>query len=341
MRIALDAMGSDGAPAVEVEGAILAARADGTNREIVLVGDRALIERELEKHRRVPPNISIVHASQVITMEDHPVEALRKKKDTSLARTLDLVKRGEAAAAVSAGNTGAVLVGARITLGVLPGLDRPAIASVIPVIPSLRGVSVLIDSGANSDCKPLHLLQFAIMGSEYYRFITAKPRPVIGLLSIGAESTKGNELTRETYKILEKSGLNFIGNVEGRDVFLGKADVIVSDGFVGNIVLKVGEGLVSALHNVLIREIKRHVLRMIGGVLMKPAFMRMRKRGDYTEYGGAPLLGVKGTCIICHGSSPPKAIGNAILVAERFETQAVNAQIQNALAAVSLRKEAS
>ncbi|MCX6348821.1 MAG: phosphate acyltransferase PlsX [Candidatus Aureabacteria bacterium] len=303
MRIALDAMGSDGAPAVEVEGAILAARAEGTDREIVLVGDRTLIEREMEKHRRVPPTLSIVHTSQVITMEDHPVDALRKKKDTSLARTLDLVKRGEAAAAVSAGNTGAVLVGARITLGVLPGLDRPAIASVIPVIPSLRGVSVLIDSGANSDCKPLHLLQFAIMGSEYYRFITGKPRPAIGLLSIGAESTKGNELTRETYKILEKSGLNFIGNVEGRDVFLGKADVIVSDGFVGNIVLKVGEGLVSALHNVLLREIKRHVLRMIGGVLMKPAFMRMRKRGDYTEYGGAPLLGVKGTCIICHGSS--------------------------------------
>lgn len=340
MRIALDAMGSDGAPAVEVEGAILAARADGPGREIALVGDRETLERELAKHRRVPPGISVVHAPRVITMEDKPVEALRRKRDTSLGKMLEMVQRGEAQAAVSAGNTGAVLVGARIALGILTGLDRPAIATVVPVIPSLRGVSVLIDSGANSDCKPLHLLQFAVMGSEYYRFLAHKERPSVGLLSVGAESTKGNELTREAYKLLEKSGLNFTGNLEGRDVFMGKADVIVTDGFVGNIVLKVGEGLVSALHKVLIREIKRHFLRMIGGVLMKPAFIRMAKRGDYSEYGGAPLLGVKHTCIICHGSSPPKAIGNALLVAERFENNAVNAKIQEALAAV-WKKEAS
>jgi glycerol-3-phosphate acyltransferase PlsX len=340
MKIALDAMGSDGCPAVEVEGAILAARAEGALREIVLVGDREVLERELSKYRRVPPGISIAHAPHAITMEDKPVEALRKKKNTSLGMMLEMVQRGEAQAAVSAGNTGAVLVGARIALGLLPGLDRPAIATVIPVIPSLRGISVLIDSGANSDCKPLHLLQFAVMGSEYYRFLIGEERPSVGLLSVGAESTKGNELTRETYKLLEKSGLHFTGNLEGRDVFIGKANVIVADGFVGNIVLKVGEGLISALHTVLLWEIKRHFLRMIGGVLMKPAFMRMAKRGDPSEYGGAPLLGVKRTCIICHGSSPPKAIGNAILVAERFETNAVNVKIQEALAAV-WRKEAS
>lgn len=328
MKIALDTMGTNNAPAVEVEGAVRAARHLKPGSEIILVGPRRTLEKELEKQWRVPPNISIVQASEVITMEDKPVEALRRKRDSSIVKMLEMLRDGSTDAAVSAGNTGAMVAGAKLILHSLEGIDRPAIATTIP---SARGVSILIDSGASIDCKPHQLLEFAIMGSEYARFIMKISRPSIGLLSIGTESTKGNELTRETHKLLEKSGLNFIGNVEGRDVFMGNADVIVSDGFVGNIVLKVAEGLASAIQNILLAEIKRHFLRTIGGVLMKPAFMRMRKRGDYSEYGGAPLLGVNGICLICHGSSSAKAIANAIRGAERYGIQEINSKIVNAV----------
>lgn len=329
MRIALDAMGSDRAPAVEVAGAIDAAGFFGFQGEIVLVGDRAQLEKELSRHRRVPSNISIHHASEAVSMEDKPVESFRHKKDSSLIRMMELLKTGKVEAVISAGNTGAVVACAKLMIGTLSGIDRPAIATVIP---ASRGVSILLDAGANSDCKPHHLFQFAVMGREYSRFIAKKPDPLVSLLSIGTESTKGNELTRETYKLLEKSPLNFIGNIEGRDVFMGRADVIVADGFVGNVVIKVAEGLVAAIHRMLVGEIKRHLLRTIGGFLMKPAFIRIWRRGDYSEYGGAPLLGIDGICIICHGSSPPKAIKNAIRVAEQFQAEEVNQKIVEAIA---------
>ncbi len=328
MRIALDAMGSDRSPAVEVAGAIDAAGFFGSRREIILVGERELLEKEISLHRRVPSNISIHHASQAVSMEDKPVESFRHKKDSSLIRMMELLKTGKADAVISAGNTGAVVACAKLMIGTLPGIDRPAIATVIP---APRGISILLDAGATSDCKPRHLFQFAVMGREYCRFITKKPDPMISLLSIGTESTKGNELTRETYKLLESSPLNFTGNIEGRDVFMGRADVIVSDGFVGNVVLKSAEGLLASIHRMLVGEIKRHLLRTIGGFLMKPAFIRIWRRGDYSEYGGAPLLGINGICIICHGSSTPKAIKNAIRTAEQFQAEQINAKITEAV----------
>lgn len=329
MRIALDAMGSDHAPGVEVAGAVRAARQEGSSLEIVLVGEEKMLRRELKKYRRVPASISIVNASQAVTMEDQPVKALLRKKDSSIFRVLELIKRGEVAGGVSAGNTGAVVAGAKLILGVLPGVDRPAIAAIIP---AARGRSILIDAGANSDCKPRQLLQFALLGSEFARFILKQEHPAVGLLSTGAESGKGNELTRQTYRLLESSRLNFIGNVEGRDVYLGRADVVVCDGFVGNIVLKTGEGLAAAIGEILIGEIKRHFLRVIGGILMKPAFVRLKKRGDYSESGGAPLLGVNGTCLICHGSSSPKAISNALRLAEGYVARGINNNIIEAIA---------
>lgn len=318
MRIALDAMGSDHAPGVEVAGAIRAARQEGSDLEIVLVGEEEKIRRELAEYRRLPPTISIVNASQTITMEDKPVEAIRRKKDSSIVRILGLIKSGEVAGGVSAGNTGAIVAGAKLILGVLPEVDRPAIAALIP---AARGSSVLIDTGANIDCKPRQLLQFALLGDEFARLILKKDSPAVGLLSTGAESGKGNEVTRQAYRLLKKSRLNFIGNVEGRDIYLGRADVLVCDGFVGNIVLKTGEGLAAAIGEILVGEIKRHFLRVIGGILMKPAFVRLKKRGDYSESGGAPLLGINGVCIICHGSSSPKAISNALFLAARSATR--------------------
>ncbi len=336
MKIALDAMGSDHAPGVEVAGAIRAARQEEGGLEIVLVGREETLRAELKKHRRLPASISIVNASQTVAMEDKPVEALRRKKDSSIVRLLELIKNGEVMGGVSAGNTGAVVAGARLILGVLPGVDRPAIAALIP---AARGNSILIDAGANIDCKPRQLLQFALLGSEFARFILKKDYPAVGLLSTGAESGKGNELTRQAHGLLEKSRLNFIGNVEGRDVYLGQADVVVCDGFVGNIVLKTGEGLAAAIGEILIGEIKRHLLRVIGGILMKPAFVRLKKRGDYSESGGAPLLGINGTCLICHGSSSPKAISNALILAARSVRQEINSRIIDSIASTAEGKE--
>ncbi len=336
MRIALDAMGSDNSPEVEVEGAVQAAYEGKGEREVVLVGDREILEKELSKLRRVPEKLTIHHAPEVIKMEERPVEAVRRKKDSSIFKAMELLKSGRVDAVVSAGNTGAVVAGAILSVGTLPGIDRPAIAAIIP---SANDISILIDAGANSDCKPHNLLQFAMMGTEYARFLMEKSNPQVRLLSIGAESSKGNELTREAHKLLRESRLNFMGNVEGRSVFLGNADVIVSDGFVGNIVLKTGEGLAAGIGKILIKEIKRHPLRTIGGMLMKPAFIRLRKRGDYSEYGGAPLLGINGICIICHGSSSPKAILNAILVSEAYAVQGINKKIMDRATVVGSSKE--
>jgi len=309
--VALDAMGGDRAPAITVEGAVEAAREFGLS--VLLVGAEEELIRSLQHHSTNGLGITICHAPETVGMHESPSAALRKKKRSSIRVGLELVKRGEADAFISAGNTGAVMASALVTLGPLPGVERPAIALIVP---TLRGQSILLDVGANVDCKPRHLLQFAIMGNVYARQIMGNCTPTVGLLSIGEEESKGNELTREAFKELEdERSINFIGNVEGREVFGGAADVIVCDGFTGNIALKISESAAEFFTVLLREELSRGVAGRLGAVLARGAFRRFTKRVDYTEYGGAPLLGVNGVCIISHGRSTSKAIKNAIRVA--------------------------
>ncbi len=323
MKIALDAMGGDYAPQKIVEGAVLAAR--DYNIEVILVGDQNAIKRELSKHNTKGLSLSIHHASQKIEMQDSPSVAIRKKRDSSIYVATTLVKRKEAAAVISAGHTGAMMATALFVLGPLKGVERPAIATVLPTI---TGTSVMLDVGANVDCKPQHLFQFSIMGEVYAERVLEIRRPRIGLLSIGEEDIKGNLLTKETFRLLKTSPLNFIGNVEGRDVYMGNADVIVCDGFIGNVALKISEGLADAIIKLLKKEIAAATFGKIGYSILKPAFIRFKKRIDYSEYGGAPLLGVNGVCIICHGRSSAKAIKNALKIAKDFSESKVNECIQ-------------
>src|SRR5512136_684187 len=299
IRVALDAMGGDRGPEVTVEGAVTAAREFGST--VILVGDEQVLQGHLARHDVRGLGLSVRHAPEAVEMSESPMAALRKKKHSSIRVGLDLVKRGEAEAFVSAGNTGAVMATAVVVLGPLPGVERPAIAVVVP---TLTHQAVLLDVGANVDCKARHLLQFAIMGNVYARDILGQPRPRVGLLSIGEEEIKGNELTREAFKEMEdEPSLNFIGNVEGRDVFSGTADVVVCDGFTGNVALKISEGLADALFHLLKEELQRDIVARAGSVLLVPAFRRFRRRVDYAEWGGAPLLGVDGVCVISHGRS--------------------------------------
>lgn len=307
MRIALDAMGGDSSPTAEVEGAVLAAREYKT--EVVLVGDEKLLRSELEKHRTSGLPITISHASQRVEMHESPVSVLRKKKDSSIIVATKLVRDEKASAVVSAGNSGATMAAALLILGPVKGVERPAIATILP---TLEGVAIMLDVGANVDCKPKHLYQFAIMGHAYAVKMLQKENPRIGLLSIGEEDTKGNILTKETFRYLKNSPLNFIGNVEGKDVYSGRADVIVCDGFIGNVALKISEAVAETMGKMLAREIKKSPGGKIGYLLLKKAFASFKKKVDYAEYGGAPLLGVNGVSIICHGRSTPKAIKNAI-----------------------------
>lgn len=311
IRVALDAMGGDRGPVVNVEGAVAAARELGLS--VLLVGHEEELTRRLQHLSANGLGIVICHAPETVGMHESPSAALRKKKQSSIRVGLELVKRGEADAFISAGNTGAVMATALITLGPLPGVERPAIALIMP---TLRGHSILLDVGANADCKARHLLQFAIMGDVYARQVMGKISPTVGLLSIGEEETKGNELTREAFKELEEeSSLNFIGNVEGREVFSGTADIIVCDGFTGNIALKISESSAEFFTVLLKEELAKGLVGKMGALLARDAFRRFKKRVDYTEYGGAPLLGVRGVCIISHGRSTAKAIRNAIRVA--------------------------
>lgn len=323
MRIAVDAMGGDFAPGAVVEGAVEAARELGVG--IVLVGDKAKVDRELARHDVSGLDVQVRHASQVVEMTDNASVALRKKKDASIRVATELVKAGEAVAVISAGHTGAAMATAFFVLGTVKGVDRPAIATLMP---NVAGASLLLDVGANVDCKPFHLLQFAVMGDVYARRAQGIQRPRVGLLSIGEEDTKGNELTREAFKLLKASRLNFIGNVEGRDVFNGKADVIVCDGFTGNVALKISEGLAEAMTTLLKREIEDYIAGQVGYMLLKPAFRKFKKKIDYTEYGGAPLLGTNGICMISHGSSSPKAIKNAVRAAKELHSNKVNSYIR-------------
>jgi glycerol-3-phosphate acyltransferase PlsX len=329
--IALDAMGSDRAPKPEIEGAIHAARHYGVH--VVLVGREPLIRAELG---RVPAAaslpIQVIHASEVIAMEDKAVQAVRAKRDSSLRVGLRLVREGKAAGFVTAGNTGAAMATAKMVLGGLPGVDRPALAAVIPT--AVGTVAILLDVGANVDCKPHNLEQFAVMGEIYFRSMFGTRRPRVGLLSIGQEEGKGNDLTREAFPLMRQLPLNFIGNVEGRDLYNGKVDVIVADGFVGNVALKTSEGVANLVRATLKESLKATITRQVGYLLSRSAFADFKKRLDHTEYGGAPLLGVKGVCFITHGSSNANAIKNAIRVAAEFAELQINDKIEKELAQI-------
>jgi glycerol-3-phosphate acyltransferase PlsX len=336
ITIALDAMGGDHAPRAEVEGAILASREFGVR--ILLVGLEPVVKQELGRHRHRGLPIEVVGASEVISMSDSPSQAFRRKKDSSLHVASKLVRDGKAEALVSAGNTGAVMTVARFVLGTLPSVDRPALAAAFPNMK--EKVSVILDVGANVDSKPAQIEQFAVMGEIYYRTIWGVKRPRVAVLSIGEEEMKGNELTREASALLKQKSLNFVGNVEGRDVFRGDVDVIVCDGFIGNIALKISEGLVEHIGGMLKRAIKSSLTSQLGYALSKGAFDDFRKRTDYSEYGGAPLLGVKGITIIGHGRSNANAIKNAIRVANELCRSKVNEKIEQELSAASVAARA-
>ena len=326
--IAVDAMGSDRAPKPEIEGVLLAARHYGV--KILLLGPEEQLRRELSNHptaAQLP--VEIVNATEVIGMHDKAAHAVRKKRDSTMHVGLRLVKDGRAAGFVTAGNTGAAMATAKLVLGVLPGVDRPALATVFPT--SAGKASIMVDVGANVDSKPQNILQFAVMGEVYYRTIFGVKRPSVGLLSIGEEESKGNELTRHAFPLLKELPLHFIGNVEGRDLYNGRVDVIVCDGFVGNVALKISEGVVEAFSFLLKESLRSTITSQVGYLLSRKAFVDFKKRVDYTEYGGAPLLGLRGVAIVGHGSSNANAIKNAVRVAKQFAESGINERIEQEL----------
>src|ERR1700741_3439189 len=329
--IALDAMGSDRAPRPEIEGAIQAARHLGAR--VVLVGPEPQLRAEMPHHpsaQHLP--IEIVNATEVIGMDEKVAQAVRSKRDSSMRVGLRLVREGRAAGFVTAGNTGAAMATAKMVLGALPGVDRPALAAVFPT--AIRTGAMLLDVGANVDCDAHNLEQFAVMGEIYFRSIFGTRRPRVGLLSIGEEETKGNQLTREAFQLLKQLPLNFVGNVEGRDLYSGAVDVIVTDGFIGNVALKTSEGVVNLVRSALKEALKETITRQVGYLLSRSAFTDFKKRLDHTEYGGAPLLGLKGVCIITHGSSNFTAVKNTIRVASEFAESGINDSIERGLAAL-------
>jgi len=326
MRVAVDVMGGDNAPHVEVEGAVAAAREFGI--PVTLVGDQERVRAELARHNCTGLDISVRHASEVVGMEDSASDAMRKKKDSSVRVAFELVKAGEAVAAVSAGNSGATMAAGMYVLKRMNGIDRPAIAQLFPTV---SGKTLVLDVGGNVDCKPIHLVQFAVMGEVYARLMMGITSPRIGLLSNGEEASKGNELTRETSGLLRGKPVNYVGYVEGRDIFNGMVDVVVCDGFVGNVVLKLSEGLVEAVGKMLRSEIKSGFFSKIGYLLCRTAFANFKKTVDYAEYGGAPLLGINGVGMICHGGSNPKAIKNAIRFAHEYAQKGVNSRMAEKL----------
>jgi phosphate acyltransferase len=326
-RIAVDAMGGDHAPAAVVEGSLAAAREWG--HRILLVGREREVRAELVRLGASQDEIEVVDAPEVIEMHEPPVLALRRKKHSSIRVGAHLVREGRADGFISAGNTGAVMACAKVSLGTILGIDRPAVTAVLP---NLRGRSVWLDVGANVDCRPTHIRQFAIMGSIYAKEVLGTSNPRVGLLSVGEEDTKGNDLTKEVFKELREADLNFIGNVEGRDIFNGQCDVIVCDGFTGNVSLKAIESVSEMLLVFLKQELKSSYLARMGLALARPALKRFKKTIDYAEYGGFPLLGVKGAVIIGHGRSSPKAIKNAIRACAENAGSGVNDRIQAVLA---------
>jgi len=327
MPIAVDAMGGDFAPQSAVEGAFRAAAEDGAS--ILLVGHRGRLEAELRRHGRPDGRIEIVHADEVVGMDEPAITPIRKKRRSSIRLCAELVREGQAQAMVSAGNTGAAMISAKMVMGTVTGVDRPALAAVLP---NQGGKTVLLDVGANVDSKPVHLRQFAVMGHFYAQEVIGTHEPRIGLLSIGEEEGKGTELTREVFRVLQTTGLNFIGNVEGRDVFNGSVDVIVCDGFVGNVVLKSAEALAELFGKMMRAELAASARARLGYHLARKAFDRFRVRTDYREYGAAPLLGVNGGCFIGHGRSNAWAIQNAIRRATEFSAARLDRQIRDKVA---------
>ncbi|MFQ5708081.1 MAG: phosphate acyltransferase PlsX [bacterium] len=335
MKIAIDAMGGDYAPDAIIHGGVEAARLGKGDYEVVFVGDESIVKAQLSRHFRVHElPIEVCHASQKIEMGEAPTVALKTKPDASISVAMRLHRERQVDAVISAGHTGAAMASALFSLGRIEGVKRPAIGSLVP---HAQGGTLLIDVGANLDCKPMHLLQFGIMGSLYMQDVFNIPSPRVALLNVGTEKSKGNEVRQVAHKLLDTCGLNFVGNIEGRDVMGGDIDVIVSDGFVGNVVLKFAESFNGVYSKTLKRKIGKKVFSKVGAFLLKPTFDRLRRIYDYEEYGGAPLLGIDGTCIICHGSSTPKAIKNAVKEAAMMIKKRVNQKIRTELS--GLREE--
>jgi len=336
MRVALDAMGGDHAPQSTIAGAVMALQAYPAISRLFLTGDEKSLEQGLKKLGCNDRRIEIVHTTQVVEMNEHPVESVRRKKDSSISRAVDLVKKGDAEAIVSAGHTGAAVAATTIKLRTLEGVERPGIASYLP---TETNVCVLIDAGANVDARPIHMLQYAIMGSVYSKHVLGYDNPVIGLMSIGDEDAKGSEFTKEIFRLLKKSGLNFRGNIEGHALFEKPVEVVLCDGFVGNVVLKTCEATAHAVFSWLKRELTSTPIRKLGGMLSKDAFMAIREKTNYENYGGSPLLGVNGICIIAHGASTPLAIKNAIRVATESIEQQINPKIIEAIRVYNTRDQ--
>jgi phosphate acyltransferase len=324
IQIAVDAMGGDFAPRHVVDGALAAVR--HFDLGVTLVGPSAMLEAELARYPDVDrARVRVVDAPDVVSMDESPAAALRRKPGASIKVAAETVARGEAAALFSAGHTGATVMAAYGAFGMLPGVDRPALAATVP---TRLKPAVLLDVGASVECRPAHLLQFAVMGSMYARVAFGLEWPRVGLLSTGHEETKGNELTREAHRLLKASGLAFIGNIEARDVYSGKADVIVCDGFTGNVALKISEGLVDVVEKLLGEELSSTITMRVGSLLTRRALRHFRRRVDYSEYGGAPLLGVAGVVIVGHGRSNAKAVRNAVAMAYRFVDSGFIAQVE-------------
>jgi len=331
-------MGGDNAPVVEVAGAVAACRE--FDIPVTLVGDRERLETELAKHDVSGLDIDIFHASEVIGMHDSASDAVRKKKNSSVRLAFELVRDDKACAALSAGNSGATMALGMFVLKRISGIDRPAIATIFP---TLKGRTLVLDVGGNVDCKPVHLAQFAIMGEVYARYVMGVANPTVGLLSNGEEDSKGNELTRDTHAILKKTSLNYSGYIEGRDIFKGTVEVVVCDGFVGNVVLKLSEGLADAAGRMLKAEIVKSWISKLGYLFVRGAFNRFKKIVDYSEYGGAPLLGINGVGMICHGGSTVKAIKNAIRFAHEYAKSGVTEHVMEKLSenyTVSIQRDA-
>lgn len=332
MRIALDAMGGDHAPVANINGAKLAIESLPEIQRLFLVGDAATLKAHLDDHLTDSGKIEIVHASEVVSMHESPAKAIRRKKNSSISIATDLVKDGTCEAVVSAGNTGAAVAAATIKLRNLPGVERAGIASPIP---NEHGQCNIVDAGANPEAKATHLLQYAIMGSVYSRHVLGKKSPKVGLMSVGTEDEKGTDFTREVFAMLKESSLNFIGNIEGHDLFESEIDVVVCDGFTGNVILKSCEATASAMNKWVKQEMLKTPLRKLGAILVKPAFKAAMARCSYEEYGGSPLLGTNGICIIAHGGSSALAIKNALRVAAESVSHRVNPHIEEEIAKIS------
>ncbi len=335
MKFAVDGMGGDFSPSAIVEGAVLAVK-EYNDIELIITGPEEAIAKELSKYDYDKEKITIVNATEMISPNEEPVKAIRRKKDSSISKALQLVKEKKVDGIISAGSTGAFLAGCTLIVGRLKGIDRPALA---PVLPGINGPFMIIDVGANADCKPHYLVQFALMGKIYFENVLNTKNPTIGLINIGAEEEKGNELTKNAHKLLKTTDYNFVGNVEPRDITQGDVKVLVCDGFVGNTVLKMYEGVAASIFSILKENIMSSFTTKLGGMLLKPVFKKIKSDFDYTEYGGAAFLGVNGICVKAHGSSNAKAFKNAIKQAKIAYDNKIVEKIQIELENLGTEKE--